>query len=234
MNREPWSTAGMSRSYRLVKALFRLFFRLACRLRVEGMEKVPSQGALILLTNHLHFLDPPLVMAVFPRQSSVLVAEKWERRLIINTIFRSIGAVFVDRYSADVGALRKVERLLRRGAVVGIAPEGTRSRTGSLQEGKAGAAFLASVTGATLLPVVMHGQEKVFEALRRLRRAEVVVHFGDPFTLPPLERHRRREHLQEMTHKIMLSIVRLLPADYRGVYAERLDVGEGSAISTAP
>jgi len=204
--------------YRLIRGIIGFLLRLLGRLHVEGLENLPSHGPLILVTNHLHFLDPPVALAIIPLRSYVLAAEKWETRPIMSWLFKAMDAVFVHRGAADIGALRKVEALLKRGAVVGIAPEGTRSKTGGLQQGKGGAALVASRTGATLIPVVVYGQEKVFQELRRLRRADVHVVIGEPFKLePPAATHRSRQ-LDEMTQDIMLRIARLLPPEYRGVY----------------
>jgi len=205
--------------YRLIRGTFRFLLHILCRLHVEGMERLPQHGPLVMVSNHLHFLDPPVVFAVVPLRSTVLVAEKWETRPLINRLFKAVDAIFVRRGTADLVALRKVEELLHRGGVVGIAPEGTRSKTGGLQRGKGGAALVASRTGATLIPVVAYGQEKVFKELPRLRRADVYVVIGEPFKLAPPAATNRRQQLDQMTLDIMLRIARLLPPEYRGVYA---------------
>ncbi len=204
--------------YRFWRGAIRGLLLILCRLRVEGAERVPRQGPLIILANHLHWLDPPVLLATMPTRVRVLAAEKWEQRPIINRLFKAVDAVFINRAGADLGALRQVEELLRQGATFGIAPEGTRSKTGGLQQGKGGAALLASRTGATLIPVVAYGQERVFTELRRLRRAEVVVRVGEPFTLPAPTGAGRSRQLEAMTEEIMLRIARLLPPAYRGIY----------------
>jgi 1-acyl-sn-glycerol-3-phosphate acyltransferase len=219
----PRLRTDMEFSYRLIRTIFRAILTLLCRLRVEGLERLPRRGPLILLTNHLHFLDPPVVLAVLPVRTMVLAAEKWETRPIINRLFKAVGAVFIHRGASDIGALRAVESLLRQGAIVGIAPEGTRSPTGGLQRGKGGAAFLGSRTGATLVPVVVYGQEKVFKALRRLRRADVVLRVGEPFVLPALSEAHRSQQVEALTTDIMLRLARLLPPEYRGVYGPLVD-----------
>lgn len=216
--------------YRLIRAIFGVLLRVLCRLRVEGLEALPRQGPLIVVSNHLHFLDVPVIMVALPVRCTVLAAEKWEKRPIVNWLFKAGGAVFVNRGTADRKALGKMETLLRAGAIVAMAPEGTRSKTGGLQEGKRGAAFLAARTGAMLIPVVAYGQERVFRELRRLRRAHVVVRVGEPFTLPPLLGPHRSRQLDRMTFDIMIRIAQLLPPEYRGVYRpyvpEEASVGE--------
>jgi 1-acyl-sn-glycerol-3-phosphate acyltransferase len=208
----------MEPRYRFWRGVMRALLPILCRLRVEGLERLPRHGPLILLTNHLHWLDAPLMLATMPVRMHPLAAEKWEKRPIINRLFKALDAVFINRAGADLAALRKVETLLRQGAIFGIAPEGTRSKTGGLQEGKGGASLLASRTGATLIPVAVYGQERVFTELRRLRRAEVVIRVGEPFTLPTPAGAQRSQQLEAMTRDIMLRIARLLPPSYRGVY----------------
>lgn len=204
--------------YRFLQWAIRSLITLLARLRVEGLENLPRRGPLILVTNHLHWLDPPVIFCVLPVRTTVLAAEKWEAHPIVGRLFKSINAVFIRRGQADIGALRKVQKLLEQGAIVGIAPEGTRSKTGGLQQGKGGAALLALRTNVMLVPVVAYGQEKVFRELRRLRRAEIMVRVGKPFKLPPLQEGNKRRQIDAMTMDIMLRIARLLPPEYRGVY----------------
>jgi 1-acyl-sn-glycerol-3-phosphate acyltransferase len=204
--------------YRLIQGVFRVIFHTICKVRVEGLEKLPRQGPLIMYSNHLHLFDAPIIFSVLPVRGTVMAAEKWENHVFLGPLLKSINAVFINRGAADRTAIRKVQALLEQGAIVAIAPEGTRSKTGGLQEGKGGAALLASKTGATLAPLVVYGHEKWFEPLRRFRRAEVVVRFGDSFTLPSLQGGNKSQQVADMTQNMMLRLARLLPPAYRGVY----------------
>jgi len=105
--------------------------------------------------------------------------------------------------------------------VLGIAPEGTRSKTGSLQRGKPGAAYLALRANVPILPVVVTGTERVFRDLLRLRRPRVRVVIGEPFRLTLPEDEKRP--LQALADRMMYRLAELLPPEYRGVY------GQGSA-----
>jgi 1-acyl-sn-glycerol-3-phosphate acyltransferase len=204
--------------YRLLIGAIRFLLRLLCRVRVDGLANAPLHGPMIVLTNHLHFLDALVVPAVLPVRMTVLAAEKWETRPIVNRLFKAVNAVFINRGAADRAALMRVEERLKQGAIVGIAPEGTRSPTGALQEGKGGAAFLGSRTGAAMLPMVLYGQEKASRAWRRLHRVEIFVRIGQPFKLSPIQGSRRSQQNDAMTQDIMLRIARLLPPEYQGVY----------------
>jgi 1-acyl-sn-glycerol-3-phosphate acyltransferase len=194
---------------------------LVCRIEVEGIEHLPRRGPFILISNHLHWLDIPVLGATFPRRATAFAARKWERRPVVGWILRTLGsAIFVHRGEVDRQALQKALRVLREGRILAVAPEGTRSRSGVLQRGKEGAAYLAARTGVPLLPVVAYGQEKVFKSLGRGRRARVRVVYGPPFTLAGTPGRVSRQQLQALTEQIMLRLAVLLPPAYRGVYAD--------------
>ncbi len=111
--------------------------------------------------------------------------------------------------------------MLRAGWMVGIAVEGTRSGTKSLLEGKPGAAYLASRLAAPILPTALTGTERWQTKIRRFERLQLTLRFGKPFALPAPEGRRVQESdLQRYTDEIMCRIAVLLPADYRGVYAD--------------
>jgi 1-acyl-sn-glycerol-3-phosphate acyltransferase len=101
-----------------------------------------------------------------------------------------------------------------------MSPEGTRSRTGALIQAKTGTAYIAARANVTLQPLALTGTEKVFPALKRLRRARVTVTFGPPFNLPPRGERPRREHLGYCTELIMARLASMLPPAYRGYYAD--------------
>ena len=159
-------------------------------------------------------------MGSLPRRLYPLAADKWRRKPVIGQLVASVGAISIRRGEVDRRALRRAVEALEQGKVLGIAPEGTRSKTGALQEGRAGAAYLACLTGVPLLPVGVIGVEKVLGRLRRLRRPQVRVVIGRSFTLPPLlsKAGSRSKCLREYTTQIMLRIAELLPEEYRGVY----------------
>jgi 1-acyl-sn-glycerol-3-phosphate acyltransferase len=123
----------------------------------------------------------------------------------------------------DRKALRQALGILQGGGVLGLAPEGTRSKTGAMQRGRSGAAYMAYRTGACLLPVVASGQEKVFPSLRRLRRARVRVTFGPTFEPPPVEGKASAAQVSAFSEEIMYHLAAMLPAEYRGVYSDVTD-----------
>ncbi len=210
----------MSVAYRMLRAIVRAFFHVCTRYRIVGLANVPPGGPLIVAMNHIHMLDSPAAMAALPWPVTAFAARKWERHPLLGTFLRAAGAIFITRGEVDRRALRGALAVLRQGGVLGLAPEGTRSRTGGLQPARAGVAYLAYLSGAPILPVAITGVEHVVPALLRLRRAEVHVRIGEPFSLPARGRRPSAGDLREQADLVMQHIAALLPPEYRGAYAE--------------
>ncbi|NLF13449.1 MAG: 1-acyl-sn-glycerol-3-phosphate acyltransferase [Anaerolineaceae bacterium] len=209
--------------YRVARGAIGILLRVLSRLDVQGREEIPAHGAYILVTNHLHWLDSPVVAVILPHRAYVFAGEKWEKHWLLGPFFHSLGAIFVRRGEVDRQALRQALAVLQGGGVLGMAPEGTRSKTGGLQRGRTGAAYLAYRAGVPILPVTCTGQEKVFWALRRLRRATVRVRIGAPFYPPPVEGKASSAQVQAFTDEIMYRLAAMLPPEYRGVYRDVAD-----------
>jgi 1-acyl-sn-glycerol-3-phosphate acyltransferase len=208
--------------YRVARGILGFLIRLLSRLEVEGLEHVPDEGRYLLLTNHLHWLDPPVLMAVFPHRGYVFAAAKRENHWFFGPLFRSLDAIFVHRGEVDRKALRQALAVLRGGGVLGMAPEGTRSATGTMQQGRSGAAFLAYRADASVVLVVVTGQENLFPSLRRLHRARVRVAFAPPFEPPPIPSGHKAgaAEIRAFTEEIMYRMAAMLPPEYRGQYAD--------------
>jgi 1-acyl-sn-glycerol-3-phosphate acyltransferase len=206
----------------IARVFVHLLYRLVSRVELTGRENIPASGAFIAVGNHIGRLDAGLVYFLLGRQDvTMLVAEKYRENALARWFVRNLDAVWVDRFNADFAAMRETLERLRRGGVVIMAPEGTRSPTGSLIEGRAGAAYLAARTGLPVLPVGISGTEdrRVLSNLRRLKRAPIAVRVGKTFTLPLLAKKDREAALQKGTDEIMARIAMLLPPSQRGVYA---------------
>ncbi len=211
------------RQWTFLQRLFRGFvtvaMRLLARIDVEGVERMPAEGAFIFAPNHLHVLDVPVLLVHMSRRTVVFAADKWVGHLFgwILTTFGN--AIFVARGTPDRRALSKALTVLRAGGVLALAPEGTRSRSGGLGEGHTGLAYLATRAPAAILPVVAYGHEKCFVYWRRLRRVPVSVRFGHLIELPP--GRWSVDELEQQTEQIMSALAELLPIEYRGIYANR-------------
>jgi 1-acyl-sn-glycerol-3-phosphate acyltransferase len=147
---------------------------------------------------------------------TVLAADKWRRVLPILLLFNAMGAVWVKRGEVDRAALRACLDVLAHGGAMGMSPEGTRSKTGGLQKGRAGVAYLAAKANVPVLPVALWGVEQIGPSLKRLRRADVYVRAGAPLRMDPAL------SLEANTDNLMRTIARMLPKQYRGVYGDEL------------
>ena len=201
----------------------RALFNLIARVEVTGYEHLPKEGSFVIATNHLGIIDAPIAFYALDRWDMfVMIAEKWEKVAVFRWLGRYFNFVFIDRYNSDIKTLRKVIELMKEDNILVIAPEGTRSRVGSLIEAKPGVSYLATKLNRPIVPVALAGTEDkaLFGNLKRLRRAHITVTAGPAFTLPSLPREGRDEALKNYTDEIMCRIAALLPEKYRGVYAE--------------
>ena len=186
------------------------------------MERLPQEGAFIIATNHLGMLDVTLLYYAIDRWDVfVPVAEKWEEMAFLRWLGKYLNFVFIDRFNPDLKAMRTMIALMEKGHTLVIAPEGTRSRVGSMIEGRPGASYLAAKLNRPIVPIGLAGTEDkvVFRNLRHLRRSSVLINAGLPFQLPPLPHKDRDLKLREYTDEIMCRIAVLIPEKYRGVYA---------------
>ena len=185
---------------------------------VLGLENVPRQGPAILASNHLSLADPPLLAALVRRRLIYMAKLELWSTPIIGPLYRLYDCIPVRRFDADVGALRRAEKVLRQGHVLVMFPEGTRSGHPGLGKGHPGTAVIALRSGVPIVPVGVSGTEVVSLPSCFLRRTRVRIAFGQPFTLPRGQR-LTTELADEGTERIMKEIAALLPEAYRGAYA---------------
>lgn len=228
-------------SKKIITAILKIFFFISTRLKLIGIEKILHDRPVIVTGNHIGFLDglllPTIKEIATHKNLIVVIAEKYEAQPIFKWAIDSLNFMFIDRFNPDVFTVRKVLRLLKDNGLMLLAPEGTRSPNASLIEGKSGAAYFASKTGALIVPVGATGTEDsvVGKRLKKLRRLDVTIKVGEPYSIPPLPSENRDEFLKKYTDEIMCHIAALLPPSYRGIYAdhprlaELLAEGGGSA-----
>ena len=185
-----------------------------------GAKNLPAEGGVIVATNHVSRLDIA-VLFVNPVRPDItaLVANKYLRYPFFRWFSESVGGIWIDRSKADFTAFKQALDVLRIGVALGIAPEGTRSTSRALLEGKSGVVLLAQRSGCPIVPVGIEGTETATVKLLTFRRPKIRVVFGKPLTLPPLPRENREAELQRQTEEIMCRIAALLPERMRGFYA---------------
>jgi 1-acyl-sn-glycerol-3-phosphate acyltransferase len=206
-----------------LKWFIRTIFNLIAKIEITGVKNVPENGAFVIATNHIGIIDIAMFHYVFDRFDMFIpVAEKWEKVGWIRFLGQHLNFLFVDRFNPDLKALRKMIGLMETGHALVIAPEGTRSRTGALIEGKPGVAYLAARSGFPVIPVAITGTEDkvIFGNVKRFRKSPVTLTAGTPFIVPPLPKGNRDEALKNNLDEIMCQIAAILPERYRGFYAE--------------
>ena len=198
----------------------------ALGLRIRGQENIPRTGPVLVVANHLHNLDPVALNASFTRPIFFMAKQELFKNRLFGFMIRGVGAFPVDRHGVDRAALRHAGLLLDEGLVVCVLPEGTRSPTHRMQPGNPGVAMIASRHDVPIVPVGITGTEHLPLDSKATGkpwfRGRVTVTIGKPFRLPP-RRPGEKLDLHAATDRIMLEIAALLPPQYRGAYAARLE-----------
>jgi 1-acyl-sn-glycerol-3-phosphate acyltransferase len=228
------------RLFRLfMRGVLRGFMRVGARVQMEGVDRVPAEGPLVVTVNHLGYLDAFVLAATFPRQlDSVMAAEMLEIPFV-RQIVSWYGIVPVRRGQFDRQVLSRSVALLKQGRALGISPEAGVSETAALRQARDGAAYLALQTGAQILPVAVTGTESVqgiwsseeerltFKGMDpfkfwRLHRPKLDIDlvYGSPFDVAGMGRtwREKRRAMREASDEIMRQIAALLPSRYQGIY----------------
>jgi 1-acyl-sn-glycerol-3-phosphate acyltransferase len=208
-------------AYRAVNSSLKGLVRILCRIDDAELARVPEQGPLIIILNHINFLEVPIMYThLQPRSLTGFVkAETKNNPFLGPLLFALWGGIPIQRGEADMTALRQALQVLEDGGILAVAPEGTRSGHGCLQRGRPGIAFLASRSGAPVLPAVTYGGEFFWSNLRRLRRTDFRIVVGQPFYLDTQAARVTRHIRQQMADEIMYQMAALLPPTHRGIYS---------------
>jgi 1-acyl-sn-glycerol-3-phosphate acyltransferase len=173
------------------------------------------------VTNHLSSFDTLTLIALAPvMRGTAFGAVEHRSDFIAGWALDRLGLIWVRRGEADRDAIKIALGELKSGTSVGVAIEGTRSRTGGLLPGKTGAVYLATRANVPVLPLVVWGTEQVITNLKHLKRSVIHVRVGPVIHLP--EGRAGTAQLEQYTDEIMLKMAQMLPPQYRGVYRERM------------
>jgi 1-acyl-sn-glycerol-3-phosphate acyltransferase len=202
--------------------LIRIVLNLIAHVEIQGNENIIEEGGFVIATNHLGRLDVTLLFYALEGDFILPVAEKYEHHWLFGPIGNAMGAIWLDRSNADIRSVREILARMKTGGILVIAPEGTRSKSEAMAEGKSGVAYLAMKAGVPIIPIALTGTEDrlVVEQLKHFKKSEINIVVGKPFTLPPIKGVDRDKTLKQYTDEIMCRIGALLPEKYRGVYAE--------------
>jgi 1-acyl-sn-glycerol-3-phosphate acyltransferase len=148
--------------YDVVRAICWFICNLFWKIDVVGMENVPKEGGLILASNHVSYLDPIVLAITVKRKIYFITKKEAFNNFFCNTLLKNLNAFPVDRGKIDIRSLKKSLDILQEKKVLGIFPEGTRSKNGKLQELKLGIIKIAIKTGVPILPVGIIGTHKIY------------------------------------------------------------------------
>ena len=212
----------MSWFYYVGKILVRMLL-LFTRCRVRGKENVPTQGALLIVANHLSLADPPILGVSLGRRVAFMAKQELFHSRFLSYFVRGLGAFPVHRGRLDRRAMRQASQLLTQGQALVMFPEGKRSESAGLQPASRGSALIAFRNGVPILPVGVTGTEKIKGVAWILHRPQITVNIGPRFYLPPVSSKLTKVELDELTEAIMEHIAELLPPEYQGNYASQGD-----------
>lgn len=221
-----WVFAGATAMQSRLRGVVKPMARLAWRFELEGFERLPKSGAAILCPNHVSFLDSALLMILTPRNISFIGKSEYMDSWKTRWFFPKMGMIPIDRRGGEKSqaALEAAERVLRRGELFGIFPEGTRSRDGMLYKGHTGAARLALSVGCPIFPVGIVGTREIQPPDSPLPKlgGHVKISVGRAIDV---SRYANRSNdpmlLREITDELMFEIRELTGQEYRNTYATK-------------
>ena len=189
--------------YTFARSVVNMIYKPLYRIETIGQENIPKVGSVLLCSNHISNLDPIVVGTTTPRAVHFMAKEELFRVPVIGRLFPHLNAFPVKRGMSDREALRKGLAVLKEGEVLGLFPEGTRSKTGELGEGLAGAGFFATRSEALIVPCAVIGPYKAFNKLK--------VVYGKPVDFT--EYRKNKISADEATKIIMEEIRKLIIAN---------------------
>lgn len=215
-------SAGTQIKRKIMRGVFRAIFHLLGRVKIEGLENIPQNGAYLIAINHVSLFDPPFILAFWPVAPEAMGAVDIWSKPGQATLARFYGGIQVHRGEYDRALMDTTFRVLKSGRPLLIAPEGTRSHEPGMNRAQPGAAFIIHQADVPVVPVGITGTTDDFLKLAlKGKRPELGMKVGAPITLPPVEGRgeARRLARQRNADLIMQNIAALLPEEYRGVYS---------------
>ncbi|WP_018248537.1 lysophospholipid acyltransferase family protein [Orenia marismortui] len=194
----------MNLTYRIAINLFKVFYSLGYRPKITGNRKVPKDQGLIVVSNHISNYDPPFLTTLLDGKINFMAKEGLFKNKFTSFILKKLGAFPIKRGGVDRSAIRKALEILKEDKILGIFPEGTRSKDGQLKEAKLGATMLALKSKTPILPIGIKGTTNPFKKL-------ITANIGEVFTLDDFyDKRLSKEEMKEASSIIMNKIKELL------------------------
>ena len=212
----------MTLPQKILIALLKPLFWILFSKKVQGKENVPLTGPLIVVSNHIHNIDPFLIIISFPRWIDFMAKEELFRSPLLKPIMLWAGGFSAQRQGTmkeKQAVIRKAKNILDAGFVLGMFPEGSRSHDGKLRAAKSGSAVLAARTDVPVLPIGITGTDKIKGLNWLWKRHCITISIGEPFKLPYINDKLTKSQMKSLTSYLMHNIASLLPPEYQGVYA---------------
>jgi 1-acyl-sn-glycerol-3-phosphate acyltransferase len=210
----------------LNKVLQPLVYLAVSRVKFYGRENMPKQRTgVLVIANHMSYWDIPFTFGVIRRPFFMMAKSEFLEFPVVGVLAKLLGGYGVKRGTPDRQALQYTVDLLKRGAVVGIYPEGTRSKVYAMNEGQPGILLVAQLADPLIVPVAISGSENMVKKRPKLfHRPQVTVKVGKPFKIKDLQNEittglSRRAQNEELLELLMSKIAELLPPEYQGYYA---------------
>ena len=205
----------MTKLYDICDAALMCTFKAFGDFKVSGKENVPKDVPIILVSNHLSIIDPPLCASAVGKEPRFL-AKKELFKFPSNVLLKYYGAFSINRGFTDIKAFKWSKEQLQGNKSLLVFPEGTRSNDGKLKQGYNGAIILALATESILLPVSVTGTENCKNFLQFLYpKMKVRITIGNPFTLDNVPKDRNKNFIKSATNEMMMRIANILPEKYK-------------------
>jgi len=209
---------------RSLNTFIRFLMHLLANIDTDELKKIPTEGPLILFTNHVNFMEGTVIYTeiqkIKPRYLTGFAKIEFWDSPIMGYVFDTWDAVKLHRGEADLSAIKEAVARIKEGQIFGMAPEGTRSRSGLLHRAHPGISMLAYMSEAPIIPVACYGHKDYKNDWKHLRRTNFKVRIGETFRLDAGGRRVNNQVRQQMADEMMYILAALLPESYRGEYAD--------------
>ncbi|ADQ14970.1 lysophospholipid acyltransferase family protein [Halanaerobium hydrogeniformans] len=188
--------------YKLISKIIYFIFRVFFRAKVSGQENLPQEGGVIIMSNHISLLDPPLIASVLNRPVHFMAKKELFENPILKVILYIADAFPVDRDSTDIKAVKKALNILKNDEVLGLFPEGTRGDESEVADLKDGSVMLAVRSRVPIVPVGIKNIKS---------KGRITINIGEAFTMEDFpKKHLSDQQQKEAAQYIKEKIVKLV------------------------